>query len=332
MKRIGITTTVPMEVIFASGNIPVDLNNIFITDEDATSLVEKAEERGFPRNSCAWIKGIYTAALKSQVDIVIGVSEGDCSNTHALLEVLKKDGVEVLDFRFPRQRNAHRLAESTKQLSQSLGASPQEINKVWQALRGIRRKLGKLDQLTVEGKVTGFENHLWQVSASDFNGDYRQFEKDLDQKIVEISRRDVKRNGVRLGYIGVPPIIGNLYSEIEEMAGMVVFNEVQRQFTLADGIETNLLEGYLNYFTYPYSLEHRLKDINKQIKLRDLDGLIHYTQSFCYRAIEDIVIRDMVDIPVLKLEADKPGQLDGRNKLRLEAFIDMLGDMRRIKG
>ena len=33
MGRIGITTTVPSEVIFAAGHTPVDLNNIFIGDE-----------------------------------------------------------------------------------------------------------------------------------------------------------------------------------------------------------------------------------------------------------------------------------------------------------
>ena len=31
MGKIGLTTTVPVEVIFAAGDTPVDLNNIFIT-------------------------------------------------------------------------------------------------------------------------------------------------------------------------------------------------------------------------------------------------------------------------------------------------------------
>ena len=30
MKKIGITTTIPVEVIFASGNTPIDLNNIVV--------------------------------------------------------------------------------------------------------------------------------------------------------------------------------------------------------------------------------------------------------------------------------------------------------------
>jgi len=58
--------------------------------------------------------------------------------------------------------------------------------------------------------------------------------------------------------------------------------------------------------------------------LRELDGIIHYTQSFCFRGIEDIVIRKELNIPVLTLEGDRPGNLDARTRLRLEAFIDML--------
>ncbi len=331
MKRIGLTTTVPVEVIFASGNIPVDLNNIFITNPHPAKLIEKAEQRGFPRNTCAWIKGIYSAALESKVDLVIGVSEGDCSNTSALLEVLKGDGVEVFEFRFPHDKDREILSKNINRFTEFLGTSSNDIKEVRRNLNRIREKLATLDALTLSGQVNGFENHLWQVSASDFNGDYHRFEKELDGLLYEVKERSPREIKVRLGYIGVPPIIGDLYNKIEDLGGMVVFNEVQRQFTIADGIDLDLFDAYSRY-TYPYSLQDRLQDILQQIEVRKLDGIIHYTQAFCYRAIEDIVIRKMIDIPVLKLEADQPGNLDNRNLLRLEAFIDMLKDQRsRVK-
>ncbi|MCK9226089.1 MAG: 2-hydroxyacyl-CoA dehydratase, partial [Candidatus Muirbacterium halophilum] len=58
---IGITTTVPSEILYAANFIPVDLNNIFIANENPDKFVEKAEIIGFPGNSCAWIKGIFSA-------------------------------------------------------------------------------------------------------------------------------------------------------------------------------------------------------------------------------------------------------------------------------
>ena len=80
---------------------------------------------------------------------------------------------------------------------------------------------------------------------------------------------------------------------------------------------------YLDY-TYPYDLDGRLNDIKKNIELRNLDGIIHYTQAFCYRGIEDIIIKEKLGVPVLTIEGDRPSKLDARTKLRVESFIDML--------
>ncbi|HQK92468.1 MAG TPA: 2-hydroxyacyl-CoA dehydratase, partial [Armatimonadota bacterium] len=41
--RIGITSTVPSEVLYAAGRIPVDLNNVFVGSEDPLAWVEWAE-------------------------------------------------------------------------------------------------------------------------------------------------------------------------------------------------------------------------------------------------------------------------------------------------
>jgi benzoyl-CoA reductase/2-hydroxyglutaryl-CoA dehydratase subunit BcrC/BadD/HgdB len=93
---------------------------------------------------------------------------------------------------------------------------------------------------------------------------------------------------------------------------------------MADSIGLDdIVETYRN-FTYPYDIYARLEDIKKQVKKRKVDGVIHYTQAFCFRGIEDIVIRKHLDVPVLTLEGDRPGNLDSRTKLRLESFIDMI--------
>ena len=42
-NAVGITTTVPMELLFAAGLRPVDLNNGFITSGEGPALVEEAE-------------------------------------------------------------------------------------------------------------------------------------------------------------------------------------------------------------------------------------------------------------------------------------------------
>jgi benzoyl-CoA reductase/2-hydroxyglutaryl-CoA dehydratase subunit BcrC/BadD/HgdB len=55
-----------------------------------------------------------------------------------------------------------------------------------------------------------------------------------------------------------------------------------------------------------------------------LDGLIHYTQSFCFRQIQDRLLRQQLNLPILTIEGDRPTLLDHRTRLRLEAFVDVL--------
>ncbi|GAJ05432.1 unnamed protein product, partial [marine sediment metagenome] len=96
-----------------------------------------------------------------------------------------------------------------------------------------------------------------------------------------------------------------------------------RQFTMADCLDCGLLEQYRAY-TYPYQLSGRLADLRERIASRNIDGLIHYTQAFCYRQIYDLLIKRHLDLPVLSLEGENPGPLDARSRLRIEAFIETL--------
>ena len=105
MKVIGITTTVPVEVLLAAGCKVIDLNNLFINSDHYASYIDLAERDGFPKSLCAWIKGIYGACIQNGIKDVIGVVEGDCSNTKALIEVLESKGVNVIPFGFPHSHN-----------------------------------------------------------------------------------------------------------------------------------------------------------------------------------------------------------------------------------
>ena len=326
MEKVGITTSVPVEVLIAGGVTPVDLNNIFVTNPCIIKQVELAEIDGFPRSICAWIKGLYSSVLlNDDINTIIGVVEGDCSNTRGLIEVLEQKGVRTIPFAFPHSKDYNILFNNIKKLCDVFNTTMDDAIKVKKELDIIRKKVAYLDELTwKEDKVTGFENHLWQVSCSDFNQDYKKFNNDLDNFIKEAENRPSMNKKIRLGYIGVPPIFPDLYDFVEEFDAKIVYNEVQRQFTLADGIDNDdITKVYLDY-TYPYDLDGRLNDIKKNIELRNLDGIIHYTQAFCYRGIEDIIIKEKLGVPVLTIEGDRPSKLDARTKLRVESFIDML--------
>lgn len=322
---IGITATVPVEIIFAAGLRPVDLNNLFITSDQPEKLVSKAEAEGFSHSICSWIKGIYTTVIDRGIKEVIAVTGGDCSNTIALGELLVRKGVKVISFEYPFSRNRGVLLAQMEKLRKDLSTTWPEIEAAKSRLDNIRIKLKKLDDLTYMGnRVTGLENHLFLVSSSDFNGDPDGFEKNLDEFLVEAGKRKPENERIRLGYLGVPPIFSQFYEFIESLGARVVFNEVQRQFSMPFGHE-DMVDQYIEY-TYPYDINGRLKDIEQAIYERKLDGVIHYTQTFCYRQIYDIVLRESLSIPILTLEGDRAGKIDSRTALRLETFVEMLKD------
>jgi benzoyl-CoA reductase/2-hydroxyglutaryl-CoA dehydratase subunit BcrC/BadD/HgdB len=320
---IGLTSTIPVEIVLAAGLTPVDLNNLFITSEIPEELVQRAEAEGFPHNLCCWIKGLYSTILHHDIKRIIAVTGGDCSNTVALSEVLGSRGIEVIPFRYPWVRSHSLLMEEMKSLKERLSAPWEEVERVKQRLDRIRSKLVRMDELTYERNVvTGEENHLFLVGSSDFGSDPDSYEKRLDSFLAEAEEREPLEEEVRLGFIGVPPIYGDLYGFTEALGARVVFNEVQRQFSMPFK-EREIASQYLRY-TYPYHVMGRIRDIREAVQTRNLHGLLHYTQMFCFRQIQDILMRQHLDLPILTLEGDRPGPIDGRTATRLETFIEML--------
>lgn len=323
ISRIGFTTTIPVEVLFAGGHTPVDLNNLFIASPRPAEYVRLAESDGFPRNSCGWIKGIYGVVRRHDITDVIGVAQGDCSFTQALMEVLQYRGVSITPFSFPYDRDHRTISLEIRKLALRFGTAVARAGRWKRKLDAVRRAAHEIDRLTwEEGKVTGEENHSWLVSCSDFEGDPEGYERKALAFLAGARKRTPRRDLIPLAFVGVPPITSGLHAFFEEAGGRAVLNEVQRQFAMPNVTRT-LTEQYREY-TYPYSFFERLADIRRETVRRGVRGVVHYVQSFCFRQIEDILLREEIGLPVLTLEGDEPGPLDGRTKIRIQAFLEML--------
>jgi len=324
-SAIGLTSTIPVEIIIAAGLKPVDINNVFIGSDNPERLVSQAESVGFPQNICSWIKGIYSSVLNNGLKNVIAVTGGDCSNTIALAEILARRGVRIISFDYPYNRDRTLLTAQMDKLMLTLSTDWDSVEAARIRIKRIRTKLKELDRLTFqENVITGFENHIFLVSSSDFGSDPDRFEKGLDDLLLEAVKRRPRSEEIRIGYLGVPPIFTDFYEYTESIGARVVFNEVQRQFSMPFESE-DIVEQYLLY-TYPYGVEGRIADIKKAIADRQLDGLIHYTQTFCFRQLYDIILREQLPVPILTLEGDRPGKIDSRTALRIETFIEILKD------
>ena len=323
MRLVGITSTVPIEIMIAGGVVPVDLNNVFITHPERERLISDAEGFGFPANFCSWVKGIFQVAREMGIKEVVGVTRGDCSSTEKLLEVYELLGIKKISFAYPVDREVKSLKQELARFAEDFGTDLKEAELVRKDLEGIRRRLRGLDELTWrEGLVSGYENHYWLVSGSDFNRDIDGFGRELNNFLAEVKKRKNGRGGIRIAYLGVPSVFDDLYEVLEGLGGRVVYNEVQREFAMVKG-GRNLVEQYLNY-TYPYDIFYRLKEIKKELKRRKVQAIVHYAQTFCHRQIEGMIFKKVFKLPVLSIEGDRPGALEPRLRTRLEAFIEML--------
>ena len=320
-KHIAFTSSFPVEVIFAAGHIPVDLNNVFITN-DSSAKVQNAELKGFPRTFCSWIKGNYIAALSTNPDLIIGIVEGDCSNSNSLLDIFTEDHFPVYRFSFPADKNYEDLDKEITRLEDYFGVSRKETLQAKQRLDKIRRKLIILDEWTwKERLVSGLENHYWLVNSSDFMGNPDRYESKFDAFLTKAKKRDPLPAKLRLAYLGVPPIYKNIYETIIELGGDVLFNEVQRQFSMPY-LLPDIVSQYLAY-TYPYSVFDRLQDIKRELERRQIEAVISYTQSFCHLQLDNLLLRKHIDLPFLTLEGDQPEDIDARTLLRLESFFEV---------
>jgi len=326
---IGITTTVPSEVLLAAGYTPLDLNNIFINSPDPGQLVRKAERAGFPLNTCAWIKGLYSICIEENISTVLCVTTGDCSNTSMLMEVLQMHGINTIPFAYPDGPNIDRMHTALERLANRLGTDLTAAEAMRQQLIPCRTAAHELDRLTWEENcISGMENHYWLVSSSDFNRDHKQYLADV-QNLIAISKQrpPYPTDELRLAFIGVPPVYGKeLYPFLEQNGARVIYNEIQRQFAMIPTSE-NLAMQYSAY-TYPYAIRGRISNIANDISTRGIDGIIHYVQAFCHRAIGDIIFRNHLSVPILTIEGNTDFGLTQHLKTRLEAFIDMLSQIK----
>jgi benzoyl-CoA reductase/2-hydroxyglutaryl-CoA dehydratase subunit BcrC/BadD/HgdB len=237
--------------------------------------------------------------------------------------MLEADGVEVVGFGYPYGRDRELLTIQLRKLADAYGTTLAAAEDWRLRLSPVRAVAHEIDRLCwEEGKVAGMDHHLWLVSCSDFNGDPGRYEREAREFAAEAAGRAAWTGGPRLALVGIPPICDGLFDLLESYGARVVFNEVPRQFAMPeDG--TSLIEQYTRY-TYPYDVFRRIEDIRGQCRLRAVDGVIHYVQSFCFRQTQDTLLRRSLARPTLTLECDRPGSLDARSRTRVEAFLETL--------
>lgn len=324
---IGITTTIPIEIPYAAGRTVCDLNNRFVGDPRPNHFIDAAEAHGFPTTCCAWTKGLYGLLHEEAIREVIGVVEGDCSESTAMLDILRSEGYVVHPFGYPHARSKEALAAGMRALADALGTDLDAAARMKTELDAVRSLARDIDEAAWQGNhVDSGVLFSCLLALTDFLGDVpgcrTMLERVRAQVVVPPIPNEAPKR-IRLGCVGVPTILHDLWERIEAFGARVVYHEVPLEFSGVRQIGVPLVEAYTD-FSYPYDAAHRMEVLAAEVERRGVDGVIHYVQTFCHRQIHDRLLRARLGVPVLTLEADRPGEVDGRTETRIEAFLEQL--------
>ncbi|MDD5457248.1 MAG: 2-hydroxyacyl-CoA dehydratase [Candidatus Margulisbacteria bacterium] len=333
MTSIAFTTTIPQEYIWPTSHVPLDLNNYFITNPDPMKFIDSGERKGMPRNTCSWIKGLLGVLddLAERISVIIAVTEGDCSNNHALINMYQYyyPHIDIIRFSYPSDKNPEKLKMELDKLGSYFGVSYDKAMHTKKILDQLRSKINKFDLLQNEKNTLSAKTvQQLLVSTTDFNGDYNLFNSQVDAHIQKLQGQQAITDKIKIGYTGVPTIYNDLFDYVENTFPIkVAYFEVEQDFSM-HWLKHDLIQQYLA-FQYPYDLFNRIQTINMEIERRSLKAIIHYVQSFCHRQIDAALIQKLIKVPVLLLEGDTPGPLDMRTKIRIESFMERLQDENR---
>ena len=309
MPKIGITALVPPELIFACGAEPFDVNNVI------------PESKKHPRNKlCAWT-AIWNEMLinkEIEIDSLVVVAGGDCHNALVDGQKVQRSGIPTHFFFYPFDGNPEYLESQLESMSGFLGGVryPEKFSEIRKL-----KKLGKIiDEKRCDGKISPADAFRILISFSDLCGDLNK----LHDAIASIKEQKIELES-RVALIGVPPIYSDIHEVAENLGLQVVFDELPYEFIRHGGDNIHSIARDYCEYTFARPLDFRFGFLRKELDRRKVDGVIHYTQFACHHMLEDDILRNELDYPVLTIQGDMPGKTPEQVKLRLEAFGEMLG-------
>lgn len=308
VKKIGITALVPPELIFACGAVPFDVNNVI------------PSSRKYPGNKlCAWTAIWKEMLVKREinVDSLIVVAGGDCHN--ALVDGQKAaiSGIPTHFFFYPFDGDSVYMESQMHSLSEFIGGI--KYPEKFKEIKELKKKGLMIDKKRCKGLIPQSDAFKLLISFSDLSGDLSEFSRAINS--LEETNIDIRN---RIALIGVPPIYHDFHEVALSLGLHIVFDELPYEFISHGGSNIHEMgHDYCNY-TFARPLEFRIDFLNKELKKRKVDGVIHYTQFACHHMLEDEIMREKLDYPMLTIQGDLPGNTPQQIKLRLEAFREML--------
>jgi benzoyl-CoA reductase/2-hydroxyglutaryl-CoA dehydratase subunit BcrC/BadD/HgdB len=314
MSTVGITALVPPEIVYATGNVPIDINNYVPKSKIA------------PRDKlCAWTAIWRDLALRGKItlDKLVVVAGGDCNNATVDGEKLELSGIDTHYFTYPFDGSTKLMKEEVLKLVNFLGNSYEK--KIFKDVDALKKTARDVDALRVKGRIGSEEGFNIEISGSDLAGVLELFRR----KMEDLPSRKIDYE-YRVALLGTPPIYTDFHRFLDSIGLHVVYDEMPYEFIRLGGVSIDALAKNYAEYTFARNISLRIKMIEQELKKRRVDAVIHFHQFACHHKLEDPILRDSLNrtrgYPYISIEADLPSKTPQQTRLRLEAFKERLGD------
>jgi hypothetical protein len=310
LATVGITALVPPELVYGCGHVPLDLNNIVPTSECV------------PRGKlCAWTATWRDALLRGElrVDRLVVVAGGDCHNALVDGQRVAQRGIPTHYLFYPFDGNEDEMEDHLRNLEAFLGGITDQT--AIDLVSDIKELCIQLDVARCRLRVLGSRAFNHMIQLCDMGGDPGRFKASVGRALEEEPR---EIPDTRIGLVGVPPIYPDFHQVCEGFGLQVVFDELPWEFARMGGRTIRTMARNYAGYTFARDLGYRFDRLEEELRRRRVEGVVHYTQYACHHVLEDDMVRERLDLPMLTVQGDLARACPEQEKLRLEAFAELL--------
>ena len=334
-------TYTPIELIHAAGFLPVRIYGGTIRVELAGSLV--------PNFVCPYMRTSLERALRGEYKYLSGVIQGyTCDAPCGLMSIWQENTGPGLFHTVPLPYNSdqnartfyrHTLKELIDKLAGAGGkVTPASLGRSLDLYADIRKRLLRLYELRLQGVTLRSARDFYTVIEAGFclpPEEYLELLTGLGGALE--NQAATKEEGIPVLVSG--SIVEQLwiFDLLEAAGGRVVADDLCNGYRFcqpADGRGEDpmerLIDRYINRFPCPArsNLEERVPQVRKLVERSGAKGVVFIFQKFCtphladYPALAAELKND--GIPVVLVEMDESGNIEGQLKTRFGAFFEMI--------
>jgi benzoyl-CoA reductase/2-hydroxyglutaryl-CoA dehydratase subunit BcrC/BadD/HgdB len=334
-------TYTPIELIHAAGLLPVRIYGGTVRVELAGSLV--------PNFVCPYMRTSLERALRGEYKYLSGVIQGyTCDTPCGMMSIWQENTGPGLFHTVPLPYNAdenartfyrHTLNELIDKLAGVGGkVTSASLGRSLDLYAEIRSRLLHLYELRLQGISLRSARDFYTVLEAGFSLPPEEYLALLTNLTGALEKqRTIKENGIAVLVSG--SIVEQLwiFDLLEAAGGWVVADDLCNGYRFcrpADGAGADpmerLIDRYIHRFPCPArsNIEDRVPRVSELVEKSGARGVIFLFQKFCtphladYPALAAELKKD--GIPVLSVEMDESGNIEGQLKTRFGAFFEMI--------